>query len=144
MEDILRAKTLFETGEYTCVLVKGDTVYTSDLKGVAPLVKWLREGTEIRGFSAADKIIGKAAAMLFVSGGVREVYAPVMSRSAVDLFAKYGICASCDTVTPEIQNRAGTGRCPMEEAVAEVENPADALPVLERTLCRLREAGNRK
>lgn len=36
--------------------------------------------TNVKGCCAADKIVGKAAALLYVGLGVREVYASVMSR----------------------------------------------------------------
>lgn len=144
MRDILHARNIFDTGEYSCVLFKNGTAYTSTLKGVAPLVNWLNEGLDIQGFSAADKIVGKAAAMLFVLGKIREIYAPVMSESALHLLTKNGIYASCNTLVPMIINRAGTGQCPMENAVAEVEDPAEALAVLNRTLKNLREGRDEK
>lgn len=144
MRDILHARNIFETGEYSCVLFKSGTAYTSTLKGITPLVNWLNEGVDIQGFSAADKIVGKAAAMLFILGKIREIYAPVMSESALHLFNKNGIYASCNSLVPMIINRAGTGQCPMESAVAEVDDPAEALQVLNRTLTKLRGGGGHK
>ncbi len=43
--------------------------------------------------------------------------APVMSEGAAETLARYGVLFRCDTLSPEIRNRAGTGLCPMEQAV---------------------------
>lgn len=146
MRDIDKAKQLLSHGGYTCVLCRGETVYTSTLRGAAPVVEWLDAGTDLRGFSAADKVIGKAAAMLFVLAGVGEVYAPVMTGTARDILTRQGIRNSCDTITDSIINRAGTGPCPMERAVKEIEEPSLALEAVKQTLLRLKnetqEAGN--
>ncbi|MFZ5975718.1 MAG: DUF1893 domain-containing protein [Bacillota bacterium] len=134
MTDIDHAKTLFLSGKYTCVLYKDGIVHTSALSGISPMVEFLTAGVNLNGFSAADKIVGKAAAMLFVLAGVAEVYAPVMSEQAVKVFLKYGVQYSCDTLTQGIVNRAGTGPCPMEQAVKDIEDPTDAFDEIKQTL----------
>lgn len=122
MNDIEKAKKLLLDGKFTCVLCKGDTTYTSMGKGVSPMLTFLENGTELRGFSAADKIIGKAAAMLFVCAGVTEVFAEVMSGGAEDYLKAHGISYSYGALTEKIINRKGDGLCPMELAVAEIDD----------------------
>ncbi|MBR3227452.1 MAG: DUF1893 domain-containing protein, partial [Erysipelotrichaceae bacterium] len=68
MKDLERAIELL-TGERTCVLVKDDTVYISEEKGIAPIMYYLNNGIDISGFSVADRIVGKAAASLFICAG---------------------------------------------------------------------------
>ena len=36
--NLLNARSLLESGNYTCVLCRGDTVYTTTQRGVAPLL----------------------------------------------------------------------------------------------------------
>ena len=79
--DLQHAKTLPEDHNYTCVLCKGEQIYTSTKSGVKPLLELLDSPGNFNGFSAADKIVGKAAAMLYVLLGVKEVYAQVLSRA---------------------------------------------------------------
>ncbi len=134
MTDLERAKSLFQSGEYTCVLLKGDSIYTSTQTGISPLIGWLKARNDIKGFSAADKIVGKAAALLFVLGGVKEVYSPVMSEKAVVIFTRYNVHAEYDTLVACIINRQGTGSCPMEEAVSDIDDPPQAFQVLLHTL----------
>ncbi len=122
MSDIEKAKKLLSGGNFTCVLCKGDTSYTSTGKGVSPMLTFLENGTELRGFSAADKIVGKAAAMLFVCAGVTEVFAEVMSKAAVNYLKERGIACSYGVLTDKIINRKGDGLCPMELAVIDIED----------------------
>lgn len=124
--DLTKAKDMLDSGKYTCVLCKGDAVYTSTERGVKPLLGWLDSGTDLKGFGAADKVVGKAAAFLYVLLGVDEVYAYVMSESAVKTFAEYGIRTQCDTCVKAIRNRTDTGFCPMEEAVSDIDEPQQA------------------
>lgn len=122
MSDIEKAKKLLSGGNFTCVLCKGDTSYTSTGKGVSPMLTFLENGTELRGFSAADKIVGKAAAMLFVCAGVAEVFAEIMSESARDYLKARGIACSYEILTEKIINRKGDGLCPMELAVMDIDD----------------------
>jgi len=134
MNDIERAKELFQTGEYTCVLVKDDSVYTSATAGISPMLGFIGSGIDLNGFSAADKIVGRAAAMLFVLAGVKEVFTAVLSKQAEAVFIKHGIRFSCDTLTEAILNRSGTDLCPMEKAVGDIEEPPAAIEAIKKTL----------
>lgn len=132
--DFERAKTLLEDNNYTCVLCKNEQVYTSTERGVKPLVELVDSAENLNGFSAADKIVGKAAAMLYVLLGVKEVYAEVLSRAGADVFANYKIACEYGELTEQIINRNGDGICPMEQAVQEIDEPKEGLTALKRRL----------
>lgn len=132
--DIERARELFHTGGYTCVLCKGETVYTSRERGVKPLLAWRADGIDLCGFAAADKVVGNATAFLYALIGVRMVYAPVMSRAASDTLARYGIEAVWDTMVDAIRNRTDTGFCPMELAVRDAHTPQEAFIAIQQKL----------
>ena len=68
MIDLQRAERALAEGGHTLVLVKGERVITSNQRGVAPLLALI--DTDVTGFSAADKVVGKAAALLYVKLGV--------------------------------------------------------------------------
>lgn len=139
MSDIGRARKLLAEGSYTCVLCKDDEVYKNTLRGVAPMVKWLENGTDLVGFSAADKVIGKAAAMLFVLAGVKEVHGDVMSTAAAEFLTSEGIPFTYDTLTEKIINRSGDGICPMEQLTAEMNDPEAAFEAIKLKLSELRK-----
>ncbi|MBP3506532.1 MAG: DUF1893 domain-containing protein [Lachnospiraceae bacterium] len=128
--DWIVVKEQLKMGEYTCVLGREGTLYTSKERGVKPLMEWIAQGVCLEGFSAADKVVGKATAFLYVLAGVRQVYAPVMSEAAMQVFVRYGIQTEADQIVPAIRNRSNTGLCPMETAVSECETPEDAYIII--------------
>ena len=78
MTDILRsAKDILEMEHCTCVIVKEDKAYTSMERGVKPLLSWLEENIDFKSASAADKVVGKAAAYIYVKMQISEVLVPV-------------------------------------------------------------------
>ena len=117
------AKEVLISGGYTCVLTDGRTVFTSTDRGVKPLVRFLESGKIPAGLSAADKVVGRATAYLYVLLRVREVYAQIISRSAAEVLRKYGIGVACEKTVPNIINRKGNGICPFEAAVMEIDDP---------------------
>jgi len=137
MTDIEKAKDVFEKGNYSCVLVRGDKIITSTMTGVMPMLSFIDAKMDLKGFSVADKIVGKAAAMLFVVAGIQQVYGKTMSRKAAAVLSENGINSSYGTLIDEIVNRQGTGMCPMEKAVLAVSDPQQAPDVLSRTMMQL-------
>ena len=137
-----RAKEILDKENCTCVICGGEQVYKSDRRGVAPLMQFLDEGLTMEGFSAADRVVGKATAFLYCLLGVKEVYARVMSRPAEAVLKAAGITVACDRLVDGIQNRQKDGPCPMEYATRNSETPQQALKAVRETLERLRSAGN--
>lgn len=138
MNDRERAKNLLAEGAYTCAICSGEKVYTSHERGVKPLLDLLEQGAELKGFSAADRVVGKAAAFLYVLLGVSAVYAGVMSRPAAGVFRRFGIEAEADEQVEVIANRSNTGLCPMESAVWNIDRPEEALEAVKKKLRELR------
>jgi len=122
---------------YTCVLQKGDAVYTSYERGVKPLLRLLDTGADCRDFFAADKVVGKAAAFLYILLRVRSVYADVISAPAYEILVQHGIEVSFGSAVDAIRNRAGTGFCPMESAVWNENDPESALAAIRKKLNEL-------
>ena len=136
-ENLLSAKSILEEQKLTCCITDGKTVIKSRERGVKPLLELLNEGADVCGFSAADKVVGKAAAFLYVLLGVSEVYAAVISGKAAEVFSKHGIAVYCDTCVPAIINRAGDGLCPMETAVDGISDAHAALCAIKQKLVQL-------
>lgn len=132
--DLEKAIGRLHEGPYTCVLCKEEELYTSTERGVKPLLDWLDGEVDVKGFSAADKVVGKAAAFLYVLLGVKEVYASVMSEAAMYTLERNGLAFQCDISVKNIINRAGTGYCPMEEAVRDLSVPSEALEAIRARL----------
>ncbi len=84
--------------------------------------------------------MGKAAAMLMTYAGVSEVYAEVMSEAGERTLSEHDIPHSCGLLVPYIIDRTGKDVCPMERAVADVSDPAEAYAVLSARLEELKRA----
>ncbi len=137
MNDLENAHRILTQEGCTCVLCLGDRVYTSHLRGIAPLLKLLDSDRDLSGFCAADKVVGKATAMLYRLLGVRAVWGAVMSRGAIQALKDGGIEAHWAQQVDHIINRACTGPCPMEAATATIDDPQAALTAIRQTLKRL-------
>ena len=136
--DLINAHNLLDTGNYTCVLCRDDTTYTATDRGVAPLLNWVNAELDLHGFSAADRVVGRATAFLYVLLGVKEVYATVMSKPAADVLTTQGISASWGTLGDGIINRRGNGPCPFEAAVMDLSDPQQALDAIRNKMAQMR------
>lgn len=121
-------KNILLKENHTIVISKSDaSVIVSDDRGVAPLMKLLREDkSQLHNSKIADKVIGKAAALLMVFAGVKEVYTPIISEPAVEVFEKHGVKITYDKLVERIINRKGDGLCPMETLCLGINNPEEA------------------
>ncbi len=133
-KDFQKAKEEFSTGKYTLVICKDSDISTSDVTGIRPLMKLINEKKDCKGYSAADKIVGRAAAFLYTLLGVKNVYGEVMSKGAVEIFKKEGINYEYKTLTEFIENRKKSGICPMDEAVLNCTNANDACEAIRQKM----------
>ena len=127
--DLARA-LLIANRDATLVAVRGDEIHVCHERGVKPLLKMIKEGRSLRGFAVADKVVGKAPALLYAVLGPEAVFSPVMSWTGRAVLLASGIATSYDTLVRHIQNRAKTGQCPMDSSVTNVWEPYEAVGVL--------------
>ena len=127
------AQAQLREGHYTCVLTDGHTVLIATDRGIKPLRNWLQSERKFQDFVAADRVVGKAAAFLYVLMGVRAVYAEIVSAPAAAVLRRDGMDLSYGTRVDAIRNRTGDGFCPMESAVWSIDSPEEALTAIEKT-----------
>lgn len=130
--DLMLAKESLK--DNTIFLVKGERTLSSTKTGIAPMMDFISNGVDLAGYSAADKIVGKAAALLFAKAGIKAVFAKVLSEKAVPILTKYNIYYEYETLTKNITNRLKIGTCPMELTVADTEEPDTAYALLQEKL----------
>lgn len=134
MSDMDKAKELFASGHYTLVMIGKGLPLTSPDHGVKPLVQLLDSGISCEGFSAVDKVVGRAAAFLYTLLGVANLHAVVTTKNAVEILQGAGIAVSYDTLVDSINKADGSGLCPMEEAVANIREALKALKAIKDAL----------
>ena len=122
-----QAKLLLLSYASTIAVVSNGEVFTSQERGVKPLLYLLTEKKGfLKGASVADKVIGKAAALLMVLGKIKEVHTLIISEPAIKVFEKNNIPCFYDKKVDRIVNRTGDGLCPMETLCLDVDDPQDA------------------
>ena len=131
------AKALLLEGGYTCVLTNGTETYSSTSRGVKPLVQFLLQGDLPSGLYAADKVVGRATAFLYVLLDVAAVYADVISIPAREVLLAHGIAVEHTVLVPHIVNRTRDGICPFEEAVLPIDTPTDAYLAIRKKMDEL-------
>lgn len=125
-------------GDFCCAVLKGEMISISKDKGIKPLLSWLNEDIAyFQDGEVIDKIVGKAAALLLVLGKVKSVYGQVMSEGAVAVLKANKIPYEYGCCVPYIINRTNTGMCPMEQTVAEIDNPREAHVALKQKVAEL-------
>lgn len=140
-KDLERACNMLKGGGYTCVLRRDEVTHTSFARGVRPLLELIDGEGVWKDFSAADKVVGKATAFLYVLLGVRAVHALVISAPAAQVLEQFGVEVSWDVQVEAISNRTNTGPCPMESAVRDISQPMQALDAIRTALARLMANG---
>lgn len=125
---------------FSCVIEKdGEVIFSSTDAGIRPVIEVIDKKLNAKGSCVSDKIVGKAAALLYSYLEVKSVYAAVMSKKGREVLQKHGIEAKSDVLTEEIRNRAGDGICPMEAAVADIEEPSEAVAAIKNEINALRK-----
>lgn len=134
---------IIKSGEATCVVMQeGEIIHTASGRGVSPLLKLYREMPErLAGAVVADKIIGKAAAMILLLGGARAVYGEIMSVAARDYLVAHNIPATSGRCVDVITSRDKKGICPIEQSVLDTDDAEEGLARMTEAIARLMRAG---
>ncbi len=138
MTNLEKAKRLLEEGNYTLVLVSDNDVQTDTLRGVHPLLN--RYGKDYSKYSAADKVIGKGAALLYVLLGIKDIYCKTISKPALDVLNKNEVYITYDNLVDNIINHFKTGLCPIEQATMNIDDPKEAIPAI---IAKLKQLGEK-
>lgn len=123
-------------GATLAITREGRTEYFFE-RGVAVLLRLPKEA--LAGAELTDKVVGKAAALLMVRGGIRSLAAGILSRPAAQVLERAHIPYTYERLTERIVNRTGDGLCPMESAVMHTFDAEEAYTLLLATQKQLRE-----
>lgn len=133
------AEVLLRKEKCSFVLIKSgcNNTYSKDI-GLKPIMIILRQNKMgLADGVVADKVIGKAAALMLVLSKAKAVHGVVMSETAVKVLEEHGIVYTYDTLVPFIENRTKTGACPLEKCVENICDPTIAFDAIEETIAEL-------
>jgi hypothetical protein len=129
MNDIELAKNLLDNEQRALVIVKdGKVLFSVDGKGIKPIYTAFNElKDELKGSSVADKVIGKAAAMIYEHAAIKELSTKLISENAINVLGNTSIIYEYEKSVPYIKNRDQSGMCPVETLSLKVNNIDDLL-----------------
>lgn len=119
---------------HSICLCKDGKILFSDKRGIVPMMEFIGKNDDLEGFSVADLVVGKAAAMLMVKAKIKNVFAKTLSEEGRKVLEKNGISYEYEVLTEKIMNRAGTDVCPMEKTVKNIDEPEEAYNALKEKL----------
>ena len=123
----------------SCVIANGSRLEQFHERGVKDLHHLLHNDKALLdGAFIADKVVGKGAAALMIAGGVKEVYADVMSCAALSLFQHHCLEVEYGLLVDNIINRTGTDICPVEKLCAQCLTAEECLPLIEDFVSKLK------
>lgn len=124
----------------SCVIFNKGKITLCHERGVKDLLSLLESDREVlSGACVADKVIGKGAAALMILGGVKSIYADVISLPAFELLSTASIPVSYEISVPNIINRAGDGVCPVETLCRNCLSAEECLPLIRQFVLSINE-----
>ena len=140
MNDIELAKNLLDNEQRALVIVKdGKVLFSVDGKGIKPIYTAFNElKDELKGSSVADKVIGKAAAMIYEHAAIKELSTKLISENAISVLGNTSIIYEYEKSVPYIKNRDQSGMCPVETLSLKVNNIDDLLVEISSFLANIK------
>jgi hypothetical protein len=143
MQDLeIAKKRLIEKHLTLSVVKNGNAVFEATSHGVSNFLTAIEKfGSRFDGASVADKVVGKAIALLCVYAKVKAVYGVILSKRGKAVFEENMVHHGWSTMVENILDAEKTGICPFEKLAAEISDPKDAyrrLKALQDSLERCR------
>jgi hypothetical protein len=128
MNDLEIAKQTLDKKELTLVIVKNSQILfetrSHRISGFLGAIEQF--GDELEGASLADRVAGKAIALLCIYARIKEVYAEVLSRKAKTVFEQSSIIHEWKELVENVLDLNKSGVCPFEKAAAGISDPREA------------------
>jgi hypothetical protein len=136
MQDLEIAKKRLNEKRLTLSIVKnGEVIFETVSSGISGFFVAIEKfGDRLKGASVADRVTGKAIALLCVYAKVKAVYAIILSEGAKSVFEKYATHHEWKELVENILDVKKAGICPFEKLAKEISNPKDAYKKLK--LCK--------
>ena len=128
MTDLEIAKNeLYEENLTLAIVKNGEVLYSTKSHKISGFLDAIDKcGAKLEGASLADRVVGKAIALLCVYAKIKDVYAAVLSRKAEVIFKQNKISAHWNELVETVLDTNKTGMCPFEKAAAEISDPEKA------------------
>jgi len=128
MRDLEVARSKLKGENLSLVIVKdGKIVFKTMSSGIGGFLQAIELlNRELAESSIADKIMGRAAALLSVYSRVSAVFAVTISKEGIKVLEDNDIPYQFERRVPNILNSKGDDMCPFEKLTITITNPAEA------------------
>lgn len=140
MNDLEIAKKELYNKDLTLAIVKNGTIlFQTDSHRISGFVGAIEKfGTQLKGASVADRVAGKALALLCVYAGVRQVYAEVLSRKAQTVFESNRVVFEWKEIVDNVLDMKKAGVCPFEMVAADITDPEESYAAFKALLEKMK------
>ncbi len=117
-------RVIEENGLSLVVVKEGNILFMSTDRGIKPIytaATGYKKG--LNGSCVADRVTGRAAAILCKYGNIEEIHTDVISNEAIRIFKNSGIKYFYEENSQYIKNRDKTDICPIEKLAYGVDDP---------------------
>ena len=123
--DLDVAKCRLTEAGLTLVVVKDQKIiFKSRSRGVNSFLAAIdRLGHRLEDASVADKVVGKAVALLCIYSHIRSIYGEILSRAAKAFLEENSVYTESGVIVDDILNAEKTSICPFERLVSEINDP---------------------
>jgi len=145
MQDLELAREILKKKDLSLAIVKeGEPLFESSSSGINGLLQAVEKLKDnLHESSVADRIVGRAAALLLVYSHVKEVYAATLSSEGLKVLKEYDVPAEHDDLVPKILDREGKNICPFERfslTIKSVDEAYEQLKAFTESLKAKRQA----
>lgn len=141
MHDLEIAKKNLYENNLTLVVVKNEKViFQTDAHRISGFLQAIEQkAAELHGAVVADKVAGKALALLCVYSGIKQVYAEVLSRKAQMIFEENHIGFEWKEIVNNVLDINKVGICPFEQTAAEISDPKESYLAFKTLLDKMKQ-----
>jgi len=126
--DLELAKSKLTKEDLSLVIVKnGKVIFETSKQGISGFLQAIeKQNKNLVAASAADKIVGVAAAMLCVYAGLSSIFALTISEAGIKVLEDNNIACVFERKVTNILNRNKTDICPFEKLATSSGNADEA------------------
>ncbi|MBC7129998.1 DUF1893 domain-containing protein [Candidatus Bathyarchaeota archaeon] len=127
-KDLEVAKARLFSGDLTLTIAKnGEIIFESKNRGISSFIEAIDKlGFSLRGAAVADKVVGKAIALLSAYAGIDALYAFTLSREGKRVLEQSKLYLEWENLVDNILGPDMRNVCPFEKAAREINDPCEA------------------
>jgi hypothetical protein len=131
MRDLEIAKKRLHEKKVTLSIVKsGEVLFETSSSRISGFLEAIEQlGENLEGASLADRVAGKAVALLCAYAKIKEIYADVLSEKAKEVFEENSIGYEWKELVENVLDLNKNGVCPFEKAANGIANPKESYKI---------------